>query len=218
MGLQCKVCATELDAFSGGRCRHCRQLVCAACIAQGAASAPGGLLCKDCASHQAAIEKDAPAVPAPVIRRRYRAPTWVWGMVAATLAGVFLLIVVKPYVDDSAAVGMVLSGTDEEYQRALDHLAAAGGSRALALLTETLPDSNGEKRNRVIRAIGAIPGGRALTTLTDLRDSPKTPSSSQIVIYEAILEHFLRHPKESMPAIGYPPPVERDIPVPVPAD
>lgn len=218
MGLQCKICNTELDAFSGGRCRHCRQLVCSECIAQGAPNSPGGLLCKDCASHQ--IEQPQGLPPVVIARRRFRVPAWTWGLFATVLAGVFLLIVVKPYIDDSAMVDVVIRGTDEEYFAVLDELAKRGGNHALELLTDYVKTTADPVRARAARALGALPGDKPLQRLQQLRDAPDTPASLKSILYEAVLEHTYRHPVGAADASGQvlPPPDGRAVPIPVPAN
>lgn len=232
MGLNCKICKKELDAFSGGRCRHCRQLVCEDCIAHGTANATGGLLCKDCESHQVeatvATGPSTPVAPPPVIRRVIRTPAWVWGVIAAVMAGAFLFVVIKPYVDDSEMVGRVINGTDEEYSTALDDLAQSGGRHALNLLQNYALTTRDPIRARAIRAIGALPGEAPLRTLQEIYDAPNTRRDMRSLIYEALLEHVFRHPappstnapedfwSPGSPRPGKQPSFSSPVPAPVP--
>lgn len=191
MAITCKVCSAELDAFSGGRCRQCRQLVCGACIAEGSPSAPGGLLCKDCAAHQVELPKELP--PQMQIARRRYIPAWGWALIAVVVLGAFTYVVVRPYLHARRMISQVVYGDEEEYFKALDELAISGGGYALGMLERLAKGASQPTRLRATRAIGAIPGKGSLTVLDQLRVSPKTPKEQQSVIFEAYLEHQRRH-------------------------
>lgn len=191
MAITCKVCAAELDAFSGGRCRQCRQLVCGACIAEGSPNSPGGLLCKDCAAHQVELPKELP--PQMQISGRRYIPAWGWALIAVVVLGAFTYVVVRPYLHARQMISQVVYGDEDEYFKALEELSVAGGSYALGMLERLAKNASDPARSRATRAIGAIPGKRSLTVLDQLRASPKTPPAQQSVIFEAYLEHQRRH-------------------------
>lgn len=193
MAITCKVCHTELDAFSGGRCRQCRQLVCLKCVAEGEPNSPGGLLCTDCAAHQAKLPAEATLPEATVIRRRFTLPAWTWSLALALLAGTFLYVVVKPYIEESMAVELVIKGTDAEFHQGLDDLSRSGGRFALGKLEEYAKKAGEPVRTRALRGIGALPGDKPVETLNKMRTDPKTPAEVLPLIFEALLEHRIRH-------------------------
>lgn len=194
MGLACKICHCELDAFSGGRCRKCRQLVCANCTAEGASDNAEGLLCKECynAEQEHEVQKPVPAAA----QHGSQAPAWVWILSLIIIVGSVAYVIITPYLSTQKALQAIRTGNDQQYMQALDTLSNMGGQYALESLIEYVKKSPEPVRSRALRAIGAIPGNDSLTLLKKMQTSNKTPKYLQSVIIEALLEHDRRHSPE----------------------
>ncbi len=192
MALACKICDKELDAFSGGRCRKCRQLVCSSCTAQGSATEADGLLCKECAADEQKHEKIQPVDSQPDFEVK-KAPLWLWILVLAIIVGGLAYVIITPYIETREAMNAIRNGNEEEYFKALDILANMGGSYALNTLREYIDQDDEPIRSRALRAIGALPGNDPVIYLKKLQTSKNTPNYLKSVIIEALLEHERRH-------------------------
>lgn len=195
MAINCKLCNKELDAFSGGRCRQCRQLVCEDCLAEGKPGQNTGLLCKACAALKPEPQVVEETKPEPSGAKSRALPMWIWAAVCAVLLGVFVYIILMPYLNSDLAIKLVVAGDKDQYQEGLDILTQDGGGYALGKLEEIATKSREPARSRAMRAIGAVGSSDTPIILRKLRRSPQTPAYMQAVIDEAFMIYHRRHEK-----------------------
>ncbi|GHT04506.1 hypothetical protein FACS1894139_06770 [Planctomycetales bacterium] len=182
MAIACKICNQELDAFSGGRCRKCRQLVCSDCTASGGATNAKGLLCKSCAAGEAALtaRPELPAAGAPTpanaapaasaasaaAPRRKLPPLST--VAALFLAALFLFgaIALYPRVEIWYNLRVLINGDDAAAAAAQEKLARRGGNYVFEHLCAIIELTPEPARSRAVRALGKIADARA----ADARD------------------------------------------------
>lgn len=196
MAINCKVCNKELDAFSGGRCRKCRQLVCSDCVADGGIGQKEGILCKSCATNFT-DETATPLVVAEKVSRSplINTPYWIISLVAVIMLGVFSLIVIYPYLQAREALNEIEYG-DGDLKKTKDLLAKSGNNYLLKELVKLSEEGSAKAQERAVRSMGAIKGQKTKLELTKMSVSPKTAPFLQSVITEALLEHERRYPEK----------------------
>ncbi|GHV22939.1 hypothetical protein AGMMS49959_14680 [Planctomycetales bacterium] len=185
MAIACKICSQELDAFSGGRCRKCRQLVCSDCTASGGATNAKGLLCKSCAAGEAALtaRPELPAAGAPTPANAAPAASAASAASAAaprrklpplsTVAALFLAalflfgaIALYPRVEIWYNLRVLINGDDAAAAAAQEKLARRGGNYVFEHLCAIIELTPEPARSRAVRALGKIADARA----ADARD------------------------------------------------
>ena len=194
MSLNCNICNKELDAFSGGRCKICRNLVCKDCVANGGAQKKDGIICIKCAEEQykASLpkkkEEQPPPTAEPVIKPRKSTTAFIV-ITAFTLLMLFIYIIAIPYIKARNALQIIEFGPEEKMLEAKNSLTEESGSYILDELEDM---ANNGRKNTAIRAVqtlGAQPGTRSILILKELQLNPETPEYLQSVIIEALLEH-----------------------------
>ena len=194
MAIKCNICNKELDAFSGGRCKICRSLVCKNCMASGGTDQKNGIICITCYEKQKA-EKDTPqkssndettSNAAPGLDRK-RVSLFIIG--CFTLLCVFLYIIISPYLITQNALNVITYGPDEKLPEAKQDLANISGSYVIEQLKELALNGNRNTAIRAVYALGAQPNPEAVLILKELQLSDSCPEYLQSVIVEALLEN-----------------------------
>lgn len=217
MAITCHVCNQPLDALAGGRCRQCRQLVCADCVADGAANDPAGLICVDCIrSAPAAASPDpangpeaqvvddasamgATASPGATPRhdteslsppRPLHLPRWAWIAAGALLSALFLALVAVPMIQVRGYLHRIRTGNRREVIEAADALARINSGHARQTLARMAEEgaSNPEQALRAIRALGRWPTPEARAALERARANARPRGPFADAIEEALLE------------------------------
>lgn len=208
MAITCKICHKELDVFSGGRCRKCRQLVCGDCTATGGASSSEGLLCRECAQAEAVLDgASAPAAGADAAAPqaagpRWRPPLWLWiagPLFAALAAAAFVGL---PWLNAWRHLRTLRQGDDKAAAAAAAALGEAGTPEIAQALKEIVVKEGEPARARAVRALGMMPTAPARAFLRELQGSADTPAPLRSLIVEALREQERRGWRDEATAGG----------------
>ena len=194
MAIKCNICNKELDAFSGGRCRVCRSLVCKDCIASGGTDQKNGIICISCYEKQQKEKnpqkntgkEKTPATGTATLNRRSIS---IMIIASFTLLCIFIYIIVAPYITTSNALRIVEFGPDAKLQAAKEDLASVSGSYVIAQLKELAVNGKRNTAIRAVYALGAQPNPEAVLILKELQLSDSCPEYLKSVIIEALMEN-----------------------------
>lgn len=198
MAIFCKGCGKEIDALSGGRCRKCRQLVCHACIAEGAIGSAEGILCRICRETpvDTSPEKEETPPPPPLYPFTL-VPRWGWLSLAIFLLLLFFWIVGYPALYARMLAQRIEHSNPREAEEAAEALVTLGGHLALKHLEKIAKEGSLPARLLAIRAMGRFPSPEVLDSLRSLTALPDLEEDLRLALQEAIHEHERRFPPES---------------------
>ena len=195
MAIKCNICEKELDAFSGGRCKICRSLICPDCMASGGTDTKIGIVCKNCFNEQNSNKNEERNIKNPpesqdaeqIIPDRKRIAGIIIG--CFTLLCIFIYLITAPYFTTKKALNIVEFGPSKELQEAKDELAKLSGSYVLKRLEEMATKGNRDTAIRAVYTLGAQPNPKAVLILRQLQASNDCPPYLKSVIVEALLEN-----------------------------
>lgn len=191
MSINCKVCSKELDVFSGGRCRKCRQLVCKTCTAVGGATSVKGMLCKNCAKTEAQIAQahglPAPGFSAPSSSIFGKVPRWAWLSILLIVVVIFSLTIGVPYVKARLHLHFLrTSQSEEKIAAAMEYLGTTGSNYIVRELQYSIEKP--EVPERALRTLGKIPTPAVREYLQKLKTAATTSPQLRSIIIEALRE------------------------------
>lgn len=198
MAINCKICNKELDAFSGGRCKICRELVCSECISSGSTEKKSGIICKNCSAPQNKAEKRTESSES---KDEIQESTSIYGISRVsllifgcfTLLCIFIYLVTTPYLTTRNALQIVEFGPEEKLEKAKDDLASETGSYVLDELEDMVKNGKRNTAIRAVQALGAQPNPKAVLILKQLQLSDDCPEYLKSVIIEALLDNERRY-------------------------
>ncbi len=195
MAIKCSVCNKELDAFSGGRCKICRSLVCQNCIASGSSEKKNGIICKSCYERTHAKKEQSTtannndtyiALPLKTFSRRYIIMLII---TCFAILALFSYIIIAPYIISRNALQIVEFGPNDKLETAKNDLADISGSYVISQLKDMALTGKMNTAIRAIKTLGAQPNPEAVLILRQLQDSEDCPEYLKSVIIEALLEN-----------------------------
>ncbi len=194
MAISCNICNKELDAFSGGRCKICRSLVCSDCMASGSTDQKAGIICKNCATEskqsaqsQSGSDPIETETTAPQPYNSKRIPIIIIG--SFTLLCIFIYLLTIPYITTQNAIKVIEFGPDKDLQEAKEKLSLVTGTYVLDQLEDLAINGKQNTAIRAVSALGAQPSPRAILILKKLQLSDDTPEYLNSIIIEALLEN-----------------------------
>ncbi len=195
MAIKCNVCNKELDAFSGGRCKICRALVCQDCIASGSSEKKNGIVCKNCYERLHAKKEQPEQAGNKEIIVTLPTRTFSKGYIITLIISCFAIlslfsyIIIAPYIISRNAMQIVEFGPNEKLEKAKSDLANISGSYVLTQLKDMALKGKMNTAIRAVKTLGAQPNPEAVLFLRQLQDSDDCPEYLKSVIIEALLEN-----------------------------
>ena len=195
MSIKCNICEKELDAFSGGRCKICRALICPNCMASGGTDKKNGIICKNCLKEQNELKNEnKPQNNTPEsqeVEESIPDKKRIAGIIIGcfTLLCIFIYLITAPYFTTNKALNIVEFGPSKELQKAKDDLAKLSGSYVLKRLEDMAINGKRDTAIRAVYTLGAQPNPKAVLILRQLQASSDCPIYLKSVIIEALLEN-----------------------------
>ncbi len=194
MPINCNICNKELDAFSGGRCKICRALICKDCIASGSTEKKSGIICSRCAKEREKANKVETVKPQEQENKpqlaKINSRSIAFIIIGCfTILCIFIYIITIPYITAHNALKIIEFGPNNKLQSAKMDLANNTGSYVIEELEDMALRGKPHTAIRAIYALGAQPDPRAVLILKQLQLSPECPEYLQSVIIEALLEN-----------------------------
>lgn len=191
MAIYCKICGQELDVFSGGRCRKCRQLICRKCTASGGATSKEGMLCRNCAA------TEPPGDVRPRAAGTFRMtlphlPAWLWIGVPFVLIGALAVVVEWQWWQARSCFQALRAGETAEAAAASEKLGEIGSNYVIQGLRNMVENEPEPGRTRALRTLGKIPVQIAREHLEKWAGASGTPRELRSVIVEALREQERR--------------------------